>query len=400
MTQAAVQAIQGVRGGQVWTPQGFVAGHIVRFDGAHIAAVDAIGAADTAADLLDASDGYVVPGLVDVQVNGALGWSFQAHHRAHFDAIVAYHRQRGTTTLLPTLVTADVPTLLQSLKVLAEYLAHAHGAWLPGIHLEGPFLSPLKSGAHDAAALRNPDLALVQQFLAAARGRLAMVTLAPELMGSLPVIKHLAEHGIIVAAGHTAATYAQMKRAMAAGLSCVTHAGNASDWPHRAQGELGFMASEPGIVGTLLAEPDLACSVILDGYHFHPALLPPLVRVKNPGRVFLISDASTGAGCPPGEYESGGLHVTIHPEGFATSGRGGGWLAGSTITLLDAVQRAVRLAGMSLHEAVAMATHAPAKLLGINGRKGTLSPGSDADLLVLNRDLTLRAVIVGGYKLE
>ncbi|MEZ4637882.1 MAG: amidohydrolase family protein [Caldilineaceae bacterium] len=215
--------------------------------------------------------------------------------------------------------------------------------------------------------------------------------------GALPVIAALVQQGIIVSAGHTAATYATMQDALRAGLSCVTHAGNASDWPHRAPGVLGFMASEPGIVGTLLAEPNLTCGVIMDGHHFHPALLAPLVQVKGADHVVLVSDASTVAGCPPGNYTGGGLEVTIHPEGFATSGRGGGWLAGSTITLLDALQRAVKLARLPLHTAVYMATHAPALLLGLSPRKGSLMPGSDADLLVLDSDLNLKHVLVRGH---
>jgi N-acetylglucosamine-6-phosphate deacetylase len=134
----------------------------------------------------------------------------------------------------------------------------------------------------------------------------------------------------------------------------------------------------------------------MDGYHFHPALLPALVRLKGPEKIFFISDASTVVGCPPGNYESGGLQVTIHPEGFATSGRGGGWLAGSTITLLEAVQRAVKLAKLPLHTAVLMATLGPAKLLGIEQNKGQIHVGNDADLVILNEDLSLRHVITGG----
>lgn len=393
--------LRSVRGGQVWTPEGFVVDRTIQIEAGRIGAVEATGDDASQEDaILDASDGLVVPGLVDVQVNGALGWSFQAQHRDHFDEIVAYHRDRGTTTFLPTLVTADAGTLLESLRVLADYLDRAPHTHLPGIHLEGPFLSPHKSGAHDAGVLRRPDRDLAEQFVRAAQGRIAIFTLAPELPGALPVIEFMAQQGIIVSAGHSAATYADMQRAMAAGLAGVTHAGNASDWPHRAPGELGFLASEPGVVGTLLAEPDLTCGVILDGFHFHPALLKPLVRLKGPDRVLLVSDASTIAGCAPGDYDSGGLRVTVHAEGFATSGRGGGWLAGSAIPLLAVVQRAVQLSGLSIHEVVWMASLAPARLLGIDQCKGQIAPGCDADLLVLNQDLTLRHVIAGGRQLR
>jgi N-acetylglucosamine-6-phosphate deacetylase len=383
--------------GQLWTSAGFADDQVIRIEGGHILEIASSNTSSEStrggATVLDASDAIVIPGLVDIQVNGALGWSFQSQHRRHFDEIVSYHRQRGTTTLFPTLITDHEAPLLESLRVLGDYLEQAA---LPAIHLEGPFLSLEKSGAHNPDAMHQPDRDLAQRFVEAAGGRIGLFTLAPELPDALPVIEFLAQQGIVVCAGHTAATYAQMKSAMAAGLACVTHAGNASDWPHRAPGPLGFLASEPGIVGTLLAEPQLACGVILDGFHFHPALLSPLLRLKGADHVLLVSDASTIAGCSPGDYDSGGLQVTVHPEGFATSGRGGGWLAGSTITLLDAVQRAVQLAGIPLHEAVYMATLAPARLLKLDQRKGNIAPGCDADLLVLNQDLSLRQVMVRG----
>jgi N-acetylglucosamine-6-phosphate deacetylase len=392
------QVIQAVLAGQAWTPRRCLLNCLITVADAKIAALaEASGSSFRASEgFLDASDGIVVPGLIDLQVNGALGWGFQAADRDRFSEVVAFHLAAGTTSLLPTLVTADEQTLLQGLRALADLVEEPSPPTLPGIHLEGPFLSPERRGAHDEGALREPDPALTRRFVEAARGHLRMVTLAPELPDAVPTVEYLAGQGAIVSAGHTRATLAKIRRAMRSGLSFVTHAGNASDWPHRAPGELGFMASEPGIVGALLAEPALGGSVILDGYHFHPALLPPLLRLKGVERLMLVSDASPVAGCPPGDYESGGLRVTVHPQGFATSGRGGGWLAGSTITLLQAVQRAVGLAGVPPQEAVAMATLGPAQLLGLENRKGRLAVGCDADLLVLNADLSLRHVIASG----
>lgn len=387
--------LQTILAGQLWTVNGFVDNQQIHIVDGKIDTISPVEGRIPSAEL-DASDAIVIPGLIDIQVNGALGWSFQSQHRSHFDAILDYHRRHGTTTLLPTLVTADADTLRQSLQILAAYLDQSPQLYLPGIHLEGPFLSPQKSGAHDPDALCDPELNLTEQFIQAAAGRIRMVTLAPELTGALSVIRYLTEQGVLVSAGHTAATYAELQKARQAGLGCVTHAGNASDWPHRAPGEWGFMASEPGVVGTLLAVPDLPCGVILDGFHFHPALLRPLVHVKGLDYVLLVSDASTVAGCAPGHYSSGGLDVTVHEAGFATSGRGGGWLAGSTITLLDAVQRSVHLAGFSLHEAVWMATRSPARLLGIEHKYGEIRPGLAADILILNQDLSPRHVIIGG----
>ena len=390
------QTIHSVSGGHHWTEAGFIADRSLEIADGRIVTTGKSQPASAQPGFIDAGDGYVIPGLVDLQVNGALNHSFQAADRGHFDAIVAHHRNRGTTTMLPTLVTAPVDTLIESLDQLCGYLDHAADITLPGIHLEGPFLAPARSGAHDPEALCLPDVESTHKFLDAASGRLSIFTMAPELTGSESVIRVLSKHGVIVSAGHSAASHAEMGAAIGAGLSMVTHAGNASDWPGRAMGPQGFMTSEPGVVGTLLSEPDLSCGIIMDGYHFHPALLAPLLKLKGPDKILLVSDASTVAGCGQGDYVSGGLDVTVHEAGFAVSGRGGGWLAGSTITLLDAVRCAVRLAGIPLEQAVHMATLGPARRLGIADRKGSLAVGNDADLLILDRDLALRHVVVAG----
>jgi len=383
-------------GGRIWTPKGWLDDHALVIEQGRVAALHAIPEADPTPDVLDARDGIVIPGLVDLQVNGALNYSFQATDQAHFEKVLNYHLKSGTTTLLPTLITASKETLTESLMWLSGALDVALPVTLPGIHLEGPFLAPEKSGAHDSHALRKPDVTLAERFIEAARGRIAMFTLAPELPGAKAVIHFLVDAGVVVAAGHSAARYQDMRRAVEAGLSFVSHAGNASDWPHRAMGSLGFMSSEPGVVGSLMIEPALGGSIIMDGFHFHPALLQPLLALKGVDKLALLSDASTVAGCPPGTYESGGLIVEVHAKGYATSGRGGGWLAGSTITLLDAVQRAVQLAGVDLHTAVAMASRTPARYLNLHDRKGHLDVGADADLLVLGDDLDLRQVVAGG----
>ena len=394
--------LEAIYCGELLTPTRRLANTLMQIERGKVAALerdpDSVPASKT---VYDARDAIVIPGLIDLQVNGGLGWSFQAEHQAHFAEALGFHLAAGTTSLLPTLITAPENTLTESLARLAAAVGDQgpERPFVPGIHLEGPFLSPEKSGAHDPGALRLPDLALTQRFMEAAQGHIRIFTLAPELAGAEEVIRWLAGRGVIISAGHTAATYDELRQAMDWGLSFATHIGNASDWPHRAMGTLGFLSSQPGLMGTLMAEDALGGSIILDGFHFHPALLPPLLRLKGSNQLAFISDASTVAGCAPGAYESGGLVVTVHPEGFATSGRGGGWLAGSTITLLQAVQRAVKLAKLPLQHAVHLASLSPARRIGIEARKGQLEPGCDADLLVLNQDLSLREVIVGGRRL-
>lgn len=388
--------VRRILASEVWTPEQHLQQQMIVIEDGKIVGLETISTASSESDTLDARDAIVIPGLIDLQVNGALGWSFQSVHREHYDEILAYHLKNGTTTLLPTLVTAPDQTIIDSLQTVAAYLDSNTLMTLPGIHLEGPFLAPEKSGAHDTTSLCFPDLELAQKFYKASNSKLIMTTLAPELSGSSEVISFFSEQNVIVSAGHSAATYEQMQQAIEAGLSFVTHAGNASDWPHRSMGQLGFMTSEPGVVGAFLAESSLGGGVILDGYHFHPALVSPMLQVKGTDNLVLVSDASTVAGCPVGEYDSGGLIVEVHPEGFATSGRGGGWLAGSIITLLEAVQVAVEHANIEFQDAITMASLSPAKWLKIDNRKGQIRVGNDADILVLNKDLSLRHVIING----
>ncbi len=389
--------IRLIHAGTAFTGDSVLRDVSIVIDAGRIHAIEAgFSAPINGAAAIDARDGLVTPGLIDIQVNGALGHSFQARDIAHFDAVLRFHISRGATTLLPTLITAPEDTLCASLRALA---AAAARAGLPGIHLEGPFLAPAKSGAHDPDALRLPDLALLHRLLDAATYdgvcAIRMLTLAPELPGSAALIRELAKRGIVVCAGHSAATFDQMRAAVDAGLSFVTHAGNASDWPHRAENTLGFMGSEPGVVGAFLALDELAGAVILDGFHQHAALLKPLLRVKGRNRLALTSDASTVAGCPPGDYDSGGIAAHVDARGFARSLRGGNWLAGSTITLRDAVQNAVRLSGLAFSDAITLATATPARVLELVN-KGVIAPQADADLLVWNERLDIAHVIRGG----
>jgi N-acetylglucosamine-6-phosphate deacetylase len=171
--------------------------------------------------------------------------------------------------------------------------------------------------------------------------------------------------------------------------------GNTTDWPYRKEQPGGWLGAEPGVVGSFLCIEQLRGSVILDGCHFHPAMLKPIVRCKGAENVALITDAAFVAGLPPGTYRRGMERVTVTPEGY-TVGRRKGWLAGSVLTMEQAVRNAVNLAAISLTEAVTMATLAPASVLGLARRKGKIAKGYDADILILDMDLNVELVILGG----
>jgi N-acetylglucosamine-6-phosphate deacetylase len=335
----------------------------------------------------------LLPGLVDLQVNGGDGAAYSAEDPDERARATAYHVKRGTTSLLATLVSAPLDALEPAIARLAGDVDDSGP--VVGLHVEGPFLSEEKAGAHAPGVLCDPTPERVKRILEPARGTLRMFTLAPERDGALEAIASLAREGAVVAAGHSMATHAQVQRAIQAGLSFVTHVGNASDWPSRPfDPERGYRRSEPGLVGSFLIEERLAGSLILDGHHVHPGLGRALIELRGTASVVLVSDATPAAGLEPGHYRLGGMEAEIHPGGYAVAAGGG--LAGSVITLLDAVRVAVEQAGVPWVDAVAMASAVPARLIGIAPRKGALRAGADADLLFVAPDWSVLRVYRAG----
>ena len=328
-------------------------------------------------------DATLVPGLVDLQVNGAAGAAYSDADQTARERATSFHLRHGTTSLLATLVSAPLERLEAALARLTADLAETGP--LVGIHLEGPFLAEEKCGAHGREHLCDATPERVDRLLAKAGSGLRMVTLAPEREGALDAIARFHRAGAVVSAGHSRATRSQLRDAIEHGLSFMTHVGNASDWPDRPDDpERGYRRSEPGMVGTFLCDPELRGSVIMDGHHLHPELVRTLVELRGAESVALISDATPAAGLAPGRYQLGGLDAEIHAEGYATADGG---LAGSVIPLVTALREAVSSARLSLADAVRMATATPADVIGLGARKGRIEPGFDADLLVLDADL-------------
>ena len=345
---------------------------------------------------IDASDGLLVPGYTDLQVNGAKGEEFSQSPVEKYDGIVRHFVAHGATAMLATVLTDTPDNMLEAIRRVAAYRESGseYADAVIGIHVEGPFLNPQRRGAHPQHLLRKPDVKEVRRWLRAAPDAIRMVTLAPELEGAQKVIRLLHDAGVVVAASHSLADYRCMAESVKNGLSFVTHVGNTTDWPYRKEQPGGWLGAEPGVVGSFLCMEELSGSVILDGFHFHPAMLGPILRCKGPEKVALITDAAFVAGLPPGTYRKGKEKVTVTPQGY-TVGRRKGWLAGSLLTMDRAVRNAVCLAGVSLTEAVAMATLSPAKVLGL-AKKGRIAPGYDADVLILNSDLNVKMTVRGG----
>ncbi|MGD1224333.1 N-acetylglucosamine-6-phosphate deacetylase [Streptomyces krungchingensis] len=364
-------------GARVVLPTGIVDGGRVIVDGTRIA-----GSAPPQHEHLDLSGHWLVPGFVDIHNHGGGGASFTSGTVEEVLRGVHAHRLHGTTTVVASTVTGDMHGLAQRAGMLSEL---AEQGDIAGIHFEGPFISPCRKGAHSEELLRDPDPAEVRKLIDAARGRAKMVTLATELPGGIDSVRLLAEHGVIAAIGHTDATYEQTRDAIDAGATVATHLFNAMP-------ALGHRS--PGPIAALLEDERITVELINDGVHLHPASLELAFHHAGADRVAFITDAMDAAGFGDGRYMLGPLEVEV-ADGVARLVEGGS-IAGSTLTLDRAFQRAVTVDRLPVEGVVAALSANPARLLGMYDKVGSLEPGKDADLVVLDSDFALKGVMRGG----
>ncbi|WBB64520.1 N-acetylglucosamine-6-phosphate deacetylase [Streptomyces sp. WMMC500] len=330
----------------------------------------------------DLSGHWIVPGFVDVHVHGGGGASFSGGTHEQARTVLDTHRGHGTTTMLASTVTGDLDDLARQAGVLAEL---AEDGELAGIHFEGPFISPHRCGAHQPGLLRDPAPADVRKLVEAGRGQTRMLTLAPELPGGLDSVRLLADSGVIAAVGHTDSSYDAVREAVEAGATVATHLFNAMP-------ALGHRS--PGPIAALLEDERVTVELINDGVHLHPAVLQLAFRSAGAGRVAFITDAMGAAGMGDGRYPLGPMEVDVR-DGVARLVDGGS-IAGSTLTLDTAFRRAVTGDGMPVADAVEALSATPAKLLGAYDRIGSLEPGKDADLVVLDARFALVGVMRKG----
>lgn len=332
---------------------------------------------------LPRTEGFIAPGFLDLHVHGGGGADFMDGDPEAVAVITETHARYGTTGLLATTLTAPEEAILQAIR--AAKAAPKRGARVLGFHVEGPFVNIKMKGAQDGRYVRPATPAEADRWLAAGEaGDCWHVTMAPEIDGAPETARHLAERGAVVSAGHTECTYAQLQTAAAHGFSHVTHLYNAMRGLHH---------REPGTVGAALSLPGFTVEVIADGIHVHPASLAVAVAARGAGQVMLVTDAMRATGMPDGEYLLGELKAIVK-DGAARLEDG--TLAGSVLTMADAVRNMVRLVGVPLPQAVAMASLNPARRHGLDARKGSIAAGMDADLVLLDRELRVTTTIVGG----
>ncbi|UFQ16508.1 MULTISPECIES: N-acetylglucosamine-6-phosphate deacetylase [Streptomyces] len=370
-------------GAQVVLPTGTVTDGRVTVEGTRIAGNAPAGTpADPHADTLDLTGHWVVPGFVDLHNHGGGGASFTSGTVEDVLKGVHTHRLHGTTTLVASTVTGEMDFLAERAGLLSEL---AEQGDIAGIHFEGPFISPCRKGAHSEGLLRHPDPADVRKLIDAARGRAKMLTLATELPGGLDSVRLLAEHGVIAAIGHTDATYEQTVEAIDAGATVATHLFNAMPG-------LGHRA--PGPIAALLEDERITVELINDGTHLHPAALELAFHRAGAGRVAFITDAMDAAGFGDGRYMLGPLEVEVK-DSVARLVEGGS-IAGSTLTLDRAFKRSVTIDKISVEDTVRALCANPAALLGMADTVGSLEPGKDADLVVLDASFDLKGVMRKG----
>jgi N-acetylglucosamine-6-phosphate deacetylase len=343
----------------------------------------------------DHGETTLVPGFVDIHVHGGGGGSFTTGDPASALRAVGTHRRHGTTTTMASLVTASPDELMASVSMLADL--YRDGA-IAGIHLEGPWISPHRCGAHDARQLRDPSAAEISRLLRAADGAIAMATVAPELTGAPDAVRRLTDAGVIVAVGHTDCSYSVADDAIAAGARVATHLFNAMRPIHH---------RDPGPIIALLDDPRVTVELIADGVHLDPALYRYVTRTVGPDRVALVTDAMAAAGLGDGSYRLGPMAVDVR-DGVARIA-GTPTIAGSTATMDQLFRMAVHTWAPGGPEAAVPAlptdealVHAarqtsanPARVLGRTDI-GSLEPGRRADFAVLDADLDVTGVAVDG----
>jgi N-acetylglucosamine-6-phosphate deacetylase len=332
------------------------------------------------------ADGVIVPGFVDVHVHGGAGADFMDASTDAVTTVTRFHAGEGTTSLAATTLSASRERLHAAVSAIARASrAGAAGAQICGIHLEGPYISVARAGAQDIASIRPADIFELSALLAEGPHLRWMMTVAPEIDGVRALIEHFRDR-ILFSIGHTAADYADCMAALEWGASHFTHLFNAMT---------GLDHRRPGAVGAALTSVEATAELIADGVHVHPAVLR-MAALTMPHRVALITDAVRACGMPDGKYKLYEHDITV-ADGAARLDDG--TLAGSVLTMRQAVQNMVGLAGLPLELVIPLATEVPARILGTADRKGKIAPGYDADLVVLTERFEVSATYLRGEML-
>jgi N-acetylglucosamine-6-phosphate deacetylase len=340
---------------------------------------------------VDFGDAILAPGMIDIHVHGGAGHDVMEGSDDGLAAVEQLMALHGVTSYCPTTVTAPMDETLRALEKLARTVegsaaaknANGSRAQSLGMHLEGPFLSQARRGVHPSMYLQAVSTGSFNRMWDAADGKIRMLTIAPELDGALDLISDVAGRGVCVGMGHSNADLAQATAGIKAGARHATHTFNAMRrLDHR----------DPGLLGAILTDDAITADIVVDGIHVEPAVVDLFMRAKGMERAVLITDGISATGMPDGMYRLGSFEVQVRGGRCESHGK----LAGSILTLDFAVVNTMRFAGISFQRALQMATLNPARVLGLEHRKGVLQAGADADIVVFTSGGEVRKTIVGG----
>ena len=376
--------------GNVVLPDRVLENGLVILEGARIAGVheDPSDRMPKGVPTYDCGSNYIAPGLIDLHVHGAVGRDVMEGDVAGLLEIAAYQARNGVTGFVATTLAAPWSQVKEAVAGIREAPAQSLSAQVLGIHLEGPFLSIEKKGAQNPAFIRPIERADLSELRDTCRGFKTIITVAPETGDNLDFIPPLREAGLLVSIGHSAADYELALTSFERGIKHATHLYNAMS---------GFLPRRPGVIGAVLDSDGVMAELIADGIHVHPAALRLAVRQKGIERICLITDSLNAAGLGEGEYSVGGLDVVV-ANGQARLKETGA-LAGSVLTLNQAVRNIIEWTGVSVPQAIRMASLNPARVLGQEGRMGSIEPGKLANLALFDLDFRVVTVFMRGQKL-
>lgn len=334
---------------------------------------------------LDYSDHYISPGFIDLHIHGALGRDFMDADMESFNIIGGHLARAGVSGYLATTLSSPFPSIFKVIETVKKSPIYPLVSKPLGVYIEGPFLSVKQCGAQNATFIRGIAEEDIRSLIEAIQGLKTIVTIAPEVENNMRFIHKLRENGIIVAIGHSEATYEQTLEAIRAGISHATHFFNAiPEFRHR----------DPGIVGAVLESEDVTVELICDGIHVHPTSIRLVLDLKGPENICLITDSILAAGLGDGDYILGDLDITV--TGDETRLRDGSSLAGSVLTLNKAVKNVLEWTDLSINQVVQMASLNPARVLGLDKDMGSIEKGKCANLTVYDKDFQIKQTYVYG----
>ncbi len=339
---------------------------------------------DSGEEVIDGGGRYLSPGFIDIHNHGNSGYDVMNSTEEALDKMGEFHISNGVTSYLGTIITSSYDDMIKAMENIAAYKNKDNISNILGIHLEGPFFDIGKKGAQPEEFIRLPNLQDIENMILISKGKMKMVSLAPELKGALQVIQKLKENNIAVAMAHTNSTFESAKRGIDFGITIATHLYN---------GMRSFSHREPGVIGASLTDDRVYCELIYDRIHLHDGAVEIALKMKGYDKIILVSDAMMAAGLDDGEYLLGNQKVYVK-EGAARLASGN--LAGSTLNLHDAVFNMVNFLDIPIHEIIKMASLNPAKAINEDKRRGSIEIGKIADLIIFDENIKIHNAIIGG----